>query len=598
MSVNLATGSPTTPLTEAASSPAHGYSVHSGIADQLDAGSGQASFQMTWEQLVERAQSTPTGGTNSQSSATPPANAEEASVETAAGSKPNVTAFASELQLISRAEGTLLGSMSGPSVSNRVPLISSFSAQASLHPAVLAELGAEATHQTPSPSSPATGDGRAAKNGKGATSAASTWPPLAGNDPWSAAATVAQVDQAVSLVGQHPVQSVQASTQFSPNEEKLRSAAERSFSPSTAPVSETLFADQPGASTRSSNLPGSESQQHTAQAAEPGDTDRHSTEAATPARVSEVGDNLAQIAPNAVAADRTSPAAEFLNGVPAPDAPPHAPVGSSSATIAAGDPAPSASAATPSVPGTTDSTKSQKTPSSSIRSSAPLPGQVHANSEDSGAKGTESPQAHFDIVSHEPAGASIQPAGVTSSVASVSTPLAPHSVAGVSSPSQSGTAGNTDVFRSLDAGSGLPSGTWIHAGPHQAEAGYLDPVLGWVVVRADASNGAVHASLVPSSLQSAQFLSSHLDGLNSYLSERQNQSTPITLNGFDSGSMASGSGSHQQEQSGAAGRQGSATPESAGSDAAPPRRQAAQAADLCSRAGYAASAGGLISVMA
>lgn len=86
-----------------------------------------------------------------------------------------------------------------------------------------------------------------------------------------------------------------------------------------------------------------------------------------------------------------------------------------------------------------------------------------------------------------------------------------------------------DPFATLDAERAAPLSTWIHAGAHHAEAGYLDPALGWIGVRADATANAVHASLLPSSGEAAQVLGSHLAGLNTYLSEHHGQSATVTM---------------------------------------------------------------------
>lgn len=61
--------------------------------------------------------------------------------------------------------------------------------------------------------------------------------------------------------------------------------------------------------------------------------------------------------------------------------------------------------------------------------------------------------------------------------------------------------------------------SWIHVGVRHVEAGYLDPALGWVRVRAESVANAVHAALVPCSSEAAQALGGQLPGLNSYLSE-------------------------------------------------------------------------------
>jgi flagellar hook-length control protein FliK len=71
--------------------------------------------------------------------------------------------------------------------------------------------------------------------------------------------------------------------------------------------------------------------------------------------------------------------------------------------------------------------------------------------------------------------------------------------------------------------------TWVRAGAQQAEAGFEDPRLGWVSVRADVNGGAIHASLVPASADAAQVMGGHLDGLNAYLSEHHSTVETITL---------------------------------------------------------------------
>jgi hypothetical protein len=45
----------------------------------------------------------------------------------------------------------------------------------------------------------------------------------------------------------------------------------------------------------------------------------------------------------------------------------------------------------------------------------------------------------------------------------------------------------SDTFSALDIAGSMPASTWLHAGVRHAEAGYLDPSLGWVGVRAEAA---------------------------------------------------------------------------------------------------------------
>ena len=99
-----------------------------------------------------------------------------------------------------------------------------------------------------------------------------------------------------------------------------------------------------------------------------------------------------------------------------------------------------------------------------------------------------------------------------------------------------------EAFATLD-GAGAPAATtWIHAGTQRAEAGYQDPALGWVGVRADLSGGGVHAQLVPVSADAAQALGGHLAGMNAYLDEHHTPVETLTLTAPESAWTALGSG--------------------------------------------------------
>ena len=98
------------------------------------------------------------------------------------------------------------------------------------------------------------------------------------------------------------------------------------------------------------------------------------------------------------------------------------------------------------------------------------------------------------------------------------------SAASAVSTSAEAPAAAQETFAALDAGTTVGSPTWAHAGGRQAEAGFEDPALGWVGVRADLSGGSVHATVVPGSTDAAQALSGHLAGLSAYLSENH---TPV-----------------------------------------------------------------------
>jgi hypothetical protein len=88
---------------------------------------------------------------------------------------------------------------------------------------------------------------------------------------------------------------------------------------------------------------------------------------------------------------------------------------------------------------------------------------------------------------------------------------------------------SAEMFARLDAESPSRPVHWVQAGAHHAEAGYLDPALGWVGVRAEASGNAVHAAVLPGSTEAAHVLGTHLAGLNAFLSEHHGQHATATL---------------------------------------------------------------------
>jgi hypothetical protein len=108
----------------------------------------------------------------------------------------------------------------------------------------------------------------------------------------------------------------------------------------------------------------------------------------------------------------------------------------------------------------------------------------------------------------------------------------------------------TDAFNVID--SGTPAATWLHAGVHQAEAGFEDPALGWVSVRAGLAGSEVHASLVPGSVDAAVVLGGHLPELNSYLAERHSEVSAVSLAAPDArnGDSAMSFGAHANAQQG------------------------------------------------
>jgi hypothetical protein len=86
-----------------------------------------------------------------------------------------------------------------------------------------------------------------------------------------------------------------------------------------------------------------------------------------------------------------------------------------------------------------------------------------------------------------------------------------------------------DPFAAIDADRSSAATTWMHAGPRHAEAGYLDPSLGWVGVRADVSASGIHAAVVPGSAEAAQALGGHISGLSAYMAEHHGHAATVTL---------------------------------------------------------------------
>lgn len=110
--------------------------------------------------------------------------------------------------------------------------------------------------------------------------------------------------------------------------------------------------------------------------------------------------------------------------------------------------------------------------------------------------------------------------------------------------------GPRETFAALDAAPAGPLPTWIHAGVHRAEAGYLDPSVGWVGVHAEVVGSGLHAALTPSSTEAERVLGGHLVGLNEYMSEHHGASATVTLTAFESGQGGAAPGSYSESGSG------------------------------------------------
>ncbi len=118
-----------------------------------------------------------------------------------------------------------------------------------------------------------------------------------------------------------------------------------------------------------------------------------------------------------------------------------------------------------------------------------------------------------------------------------------------------------DTFSMLDSGTSPGAPSLTHAGSQHAEAGFRDPALGWVGVRADLNGDGIHATLVPSSAEAVQALNGHLAGLSSHLAEQQSPIASLTMASPSESGTENGMG--QRMQQGAEGNpQGNAPDES------------------------------------
>jgi len=141
-----------------------------------------------------------------------------------------------------------------------------------------------------------------------------------------------------------------------------------------------------------------------------------------------------------------------------------------------------------------------------------------------------------------------------------------------------GPASLPEAFAALDgAGGGAERPAWIHTGAHHAEAGYEDPALGWVSVRADLGGGVVHASLVPGSVEAAQTLVTHLTGLSDFLAQRHPSVETVTVAAPEGGWGERSMGQQMQQGTG---QQGGEQPDRGAQQGLPGNQPAALAGNV------------------
>lgn len=110
---------------------------------------------------------------------------------------------------------------------------------------------------------------------------------------------------------------------------------------------------------------------------------------------------------------------------------------------------------------------------------------------------------------------------------------------------------SADSFSAIDAPPIPAIAKWTLTGTHQAEAGFQDPALGWVAIRAQGCAGVIHAAIVPSAPEAAQVLGEHLAGLNAHMAHQSPQIGPISIAVADAGTgqtMNGGEGQSSQQR--------------------------------------------------
>jgi hypothetical protein len=91
---------------------------------------------------------------------------------------------------------------------------------------------------------------------------------------------------------------------------------------------------------------------------------------------------------------------------------------------------------------------------------------------------------------------------------------------------------------------------WLHTGAHRAEAGFEDPSVGWISVRAERDSNGVRAVLVAGSSNAEEVLNAHLGGLNAHLVSNHVALPPVTMSTEHGSRFESGFGGEAQQRNG------------------------------------------------
>ncbi|WP_348261239.1 hypothetical protein P8935_15700 [Telmatobacter sp. DSM 110680] len=130
----------------------------------------------------------------------------------------------------------------------------------------------------------------------------------------------------------------------------------------------------------------------------------------------------------------------------------------------------------------------------------------------------------------------------------------------------------TEVFGAIDERG--PTSQWTLSGSRRAEAGFQDPSLGWVSVRAQAGAGGIHAVVIPASDAAGQVLNLHLAGLNAHLTPQYEHLNAVTMESPDTGLNSRDSAEHSAQHHGGRGTESDA--QHSQEDSQSPRTSTAQ----------------------
>ncbi len=124
------------------------------------------------------------------------------------------------------------------------------------------------------------------------------------------------------------------------------------------------------------------------------------------------------------------------------------------------------------------------------------------------------------------------------------------------------------TFTTLDSAVSAPAASSMHAERGSVEAGFDDPALGWIGVRAVLGHSGIHATVAPDSVSAEESVRAHLADLSVYLTEHHTPVETLTVAAPTVHSSTQWSGDAHGQRGGGqeAGQQGRDNPQRTSSD--------------------------------